>query len=142
MPHRKHNAEFHRGLEEAPAAIAALQERWPAAFPRKGHLVRPLASNLAGPVAEAMGWSTPYAYAVLRRWKFRPSYCRAVLAYDRRVDLDGMVTEQTVAEEAREQAQRQLAFKAERRRQHVEKTAAEKAATAEEAATAETIIIG
>jgi sRNA-binding protein len=141
MPHRKHNAEFHRGLEEAPAAIAALQERWPAAFPRKGHLVRPLASNLAGPIAEAMGWSTPYAYAVLRRWKFRLSYCRAVLAYDRRVDLDGMVTEQTVAEEAREQARRQLAFKAERRR-HVERAATEKAATAEEAATAEARIIG
>ena len=132
MPHRKHSAEFHRGLEEAPAAIAALQERWPAAFPRKGHLVRPLASNLAGPVAAAMGWSTTYAYAVLRRWKFRPSYCRAVLAYDRRIDLDGIVTEQTVAEEAREQARRQLAFKAERRR-HGERAATEKAATAEEA---------
>ena len=141
MPHRKHSAEFHRGLEEAPAAIAALQERWPAAFPRKGHLVRPLASNLAGPIAEAMGWSTPYAYAVLRRWKFRSSYCQAVLAYDRRIDLDGVVTEQTVAEEAREQARRQLAFKAERRR-HVERAATEKAATAEEAATAETRIIG
>jgi sRNA-binding protein len=141
MPHRKHSAEFHRGLEEASAAIAALQARWPAAFPRKGHLVRPLASNLAGPIAEAMGWSTPYAYAVLRRWKFRPSYCRAVLVYDRRVDLDGIVTEQTVAEEAREQARRQLAFKAERRR-HVERAATEKAATAEEAATAEARIIG
>jgi sRNA-binding protein len=131
MPHRKHSAEFHRGLEEAPAAIAALQERWPAAFPRKGHLVRPLASNLAGPVVEAMGWSTTYAYAVLRRWKFRPSYCRAVLACDRRIDLDGIVTEQTVAEEAREQARRQFAFKAERRRH------GKRAATAEEAATAE-----
>ncbi len=110
--------------------MAALQKCWPAAFPGKGHLVRPLASNLAGPVAEAMGWSMPYACAVLRRWKFRPSYCRAVLAYDRRVDLHGMVTAQTVAEEVRGQARRQLAFKAERRR-HVERGATEKAATAE-----------
>jgi hypothetical protein len=37
MPHRKHSAEFHRGLE-APAAIAALQERWPGRFRERGTL--------------------------------------------------------------------------------------------------------
>jgi hypothetical protein len=62
MPHRKHNAEFQRGLQEAHAAIATLQERWPAAFPRHPHLVRPLVSNLATPIAEAMEWSKPYAF--------------------------------------------------------------------------------
>lgn len=44
-------------------------------------------------------------------------------------------------EKAHEQAQCQLAFKTERRR-HVEKSTTEKVATAEEAVTAEVIIIG
>jgi sRNA-binding protein len=113
MPHRKNSAEFRRGLQEAAAAITTLQERWPAAFPKKGHLVRPLVVKVHEPVAEAIGWSKPYALAVLRKWKFRTAYCQAVLAHDRRYDLDGAITEEAVGDEARTLARHQLAFKQE-----------------------------
>ena len=123
-----HNAEFRRGSEEATAAIAVLQERWPAAFPSKGHLVRPLVTNLTTPIAEAMGWSKPYANAVLRRWKLRAAYCRAVLAYDHRVGLDGAVTDELVDDASRGQAQRQLAFQEARKRRNASSQRARKKA--------------
>jgi sRNA-binding protein len=97
------------------AAIAALQERWPQAFPKKGDLVRPLASKLPGSIAEATGWSRPYARAVLKMWKLRDDYCRAVLAHDRRYDLNGAVTDEPVEELARTQARARLAINQEAR---------------------------
>jgi sRNA-binding protein len=54
MPHgKKYREKYRRGLQEARAAIAALQERWPQAFPQQGDLMRPLASKLPGSIAEA-----------------------------------------------------------------------------------------
>jgi sRNA-binding protein len=124
MPHTKKNPEFQRGSREAAFAITTLQERWPAAFPRQAHLVRPLINKVVGPVAEGMGWSKLYALAVLRRWKLRAPYCQAVIAHDRRYDLDGAVTEEIVDDEARELAQRQLAFKAEAKKRRLQESQA------------------
>ena len=69
-----------------------------------------------------MGWSLVYTCAVLRRWKMAPVYCRAVLAYDQRIALDGTSAEPVDAA-AKELATKQLA-----------KLAARKTAKAAEAA--------
>jgi hypothetical protein len=45
--------------------------------------------GVARQVAASMGWSLPYTLGVLRRWKMVAVYCRAVLAHDQRIALDG-----------------------------------------------------
>ena len=101
--------EFVRGMQEARAGIANFQARWPSAFPEKGHLVRPLAVGVLAEIAEAMQWSKAYTRAVLKVWKGRNVYCRAVLRDPHRYDLSGSVTEQLVDDQAREGARQQLA---------------------------------
>ena len=80
-PDRKSEAQ--RAYREARTAIALLQQRWPAAFPEGPQQVRPLITGLTSLIAAALGWSHPYARAVLRTWKLRPAYCHAVLAPSR-----------------------------------------------------------
>src|ERR1039458_9732738 len=41
---------------------------------------------------EAFGWSPPYARAGLTVWMLQPAYCRAILRYPKRINLDGIVT--------------------------------------------------
>jgi sRNA-binding protein len=101
-------AEVRRGLADARARIAELQERWPAAFPNKSHMVRPLATGIAAKIADATGWSRTYVRGVLTAWKCRAGYCEAVLRYERRYDLDGKETSEVVDDQAREQARWRL----------------------------------
>jgi len=73
-----HKSETQRAYREARTAITLLQQRWPAAFPEASQQVRPLIAGVAPLIAAALDWSRPYTRAVLRTWKLRPAYCRAV----------------------------------------------------------------
>jgi sRNA-binding protein len=84
-----HTIERERGIKEAGQQLDALRERWPLAFPIQAQDVRPLALGVAHQVAPEMGWSIPYTLSVLRHWKMAAVYCRAVLAHDQRITLDG-----------------------------------------------------
>jgi len=101
--------ERKRGCIEAKTQLPLLQEKWPKAFPRKDGEVRPLACGVTSVVAEEFGWPRPYAKAILETWKLREAYCRAVLTYPVRIELDGTPTADTVSEAARAQAQKMLA---------------------------------
>jgi sRNA-binding protein len=101
--------EVLRGMKEAREAIATLQSLWPAAFPDKFQRVRPLASGLIPAIAERTGWSRSYARGVVHVWKVRTAYCKAVLNFATRFDLNGEPVDQTVEDIAREQARRLLA---------------------------------
>ena len=110
------NSEARRAYRESRTAIALLQQRWPAAFPKAPQQVRPLIAGLTPLIAAALDWSHPYTRAVLRTWKLRPAYCRAVLVHPVRFDLDGNPTEQPVGEDARTMAKTRLDTWASRRR--------------------------
>jgi hypothetical protein len=101
------NPDWKRGSQEARQAIELLRARWPNAFPTKPHEVRPLVSVTAE-LKAALGWSNAYAKGVLHAWKARESYCRAVLTYSRRIDLDGSLTEGVVDDNARAMAMARL----------------------------------
>src|SRR4051794_39061069 len=111
------NSEARRAYRESRTAIALLQQRWPAAFPEAPQQVRPLIAGLTPLIAAALDWSHPYTRAVLRTWKLRPAYCRAVLVHPVRFDLDGNPTEQPVGEDARTMAKTRLDTWASKRRQ-------------------------
>jgi len=111
-----HKSEARRAYREARIAIALLQQRWPAAFPEGPQQLRPLAAGLVPLIAAALGWSYPYTRAVLRVWKLRPAYCRAVLDHPVRFDLDGNPTDQPVDEDARTRAKIRLAAWVSKRR--------------------------
>jgi sRNA-binding protein len=102
------SSEARRAYRESHTAIALLQQRWPAAFPQAPQQVRPLIAGLTPLIAAALDWSRPYTRAVLRTWKLRPAYCRAVLDYPVRFDLDGNPTDQLVDEDARTLARTRL----------------------------------
>ncbi len=40
-------------------------------------------------MVEEFRWSPDYARAVLTVWKLRPAYCKAILRYPTRINLDG-----------------------------------------------------
>jgi len=111
-----HKSEARRAYREARIAIALLQQRWPAAFPETPQQVRPLITGLVPIIAAELGWSHPYARAVLRTWKLRPAYCHAVLAHPVRFDLEGNPTDQPIDEDTRSQAKARLAAWANKRR--------------------------
>ena len=73
-----------RGFNEARDQIEALRARWPKAFPLQAHEVRPLETATLDIIVNEMGWTRPYARAVLAVWKKRTAYCRAILAYPTR----------------------------------------------------------
>ena len=111
------NSEARRAYRESRTAIALLQQRWPAAFPEAPQQVRPLIAGIASLIAVALDGSHSYTRAVLRTWKLRPAYCRAVLEYPVRFDLNGNPTEQMVGEDARTMAKTRLDTWASKRRQ-------------------------
>ncbi len=115
-----------RGMKEAREAIATLQSLWPAAFPDKFHQVRPLASGIISAIAERTGWSRGYARGVVHVWKARNAYCKAVLCYDKRFDLNGEPVDQTVDDSARIQARGVLAARKARIEARNRKAAAER----------------
>src|SRR4051794_21119925 len=111
------NSEARRAYRESRTAIALLQQRWPTAFPEAPQQVRPLSAGIVPLIATALDWSHSYTRAVLRTWKLRPAYCRAVLEYPVRFDLNGNPTEQSVGEDARTMAKTRLDTWASKRRQ-------------------------
>jgi sRNA-binding protein len=101
--------ERKRGLRESQEQIKVLQDKWPMAFPKQANMVRPLANGASTRIAEAFGWSVPYAHTVLGMWKSRRAYCTAVLAYPKRINLDGSTSDEEVDERARLAAKERLA---------------------------------
>jgi sRNA-binding protein len=96
--------------DESKAAIAVLQERWPAAFPKEPELVRPLMGRgVVAAIAESTGWSKRYTKSALSVWKRRPTYSQAVLRCERRYDLNGAASDERVSEQARARATERLA---------------------------------
>ena len=67
-------------------------------------------------------------------WKAREAYCRAVLTYPNRVDLDGLLTEAIVDDQAREMASAQLEQIAAKKAKAAERRAKEAADRAAEVA--------
>ena len=103
-------------MKESAASVEVLRSLWPLAFPKKSHLVRPLALGAVEQIIEQTGWSRAYARGVLQGWKSRYAYCEAVLRYDRRWNLKGEeLTESTVDEVARKTARQQIEAKEARR---------------------------
>jgi sRNA-binding protein len=100
--------EQRRGYQEASKQFDLLRTKWPKAFPAKAHEVRPLASGTVTQLADAFGWSHPYARAVLRTWKMREAYCSAVLCYPQRITLDGLANGEEVDEGSRARAKERL----------------------------------
>ena len=104
----EHHVDRKRGTKDARKQLALLREKWPVAFPAEPERVRPLAIGVAGEIASAMGWSLPYTLGVLARWKMAPAYCRAVLAQEHRVALDGSPAE-AIDAKAKDLAAKRLA---------------------------------
>jgi sRNA-binding protein len=117
------SAEIARGWRESREGIEQLRSIWPAAFPMKSGLVKPLAVGTVAIVAERMGWKHWYARGVLRRWKERDVYCKAVLCYGQRFNLDGQPVGEIVDDRAKETARQQLARNAKRRIKNQERAA-------------------
>ena len=113
-----------RGMRESRDAIATRQARWPAAFPKQWHLVRPLTNASLTQIAESTGWSKNYTRGVLCVWKSRDAYCQAVLQHTRRHGLDGAASEEEVDDRARQQAEERLAINRAARVRRQEKEAA------------------
>ena len=97
-----------RGLKESRAQIEVLKAKWPSIFNDPKN-VRPLAGSVLPQVATALGWSNGYTRGVLKVWKGRNAYCRAVLCYSVRMNLDGSPSDETVNDRDRELAKGQLA---------------------------------
>ena len=89
-------------------------------FPLKLDDVRPLAEGASREIAAAMGWSLPYTLGVLGSWKLAAFYCRAILAHDQRITLDGTPAE-TVNAEAKDLASKRLAELTSRRAPKLER---------------------
>jgi sRNA-binding protein len=100
--------ERDRGIKDSSKQLLVLREKWPLAFPLKLDDVRPLAASASREIAAAMGWSLPYTLGVLGIWKLAAFYCRAILAHDQRITLDGAPAE-TVDAEAKDLATKRLA---------------------------------
>jgi sRNA-binding protein len=100
--------ERDRGTKDSSKQLLVLREKWPLAFPLKLDDVRPLAAGASRDIATAMGWSLPYTLGVLGIWKLAAFYCRAILAHDQRITLDGAPAEPVDAE-AKDLATKRLA---------------------------------
>jgi sRNA-binding protein len=96
-----------RGLKEARTQIEVLKEKWPAIFNDPKN-VRPFARSVLLEVAAALGWSNGYTRGVFKVWKGRNAYCRAVLCYSVRINLDGSPSEEVVDDRDRALAKAQL----------------------------------
>ncbi len=128
---KRYREERQRGFRDAPEQIKLLQEKWPKAFPGKPQQVRPLASGITRIIAETLGWSPPYTRAVIEKWKQRNAYCRAILAFHKRLTLDGEESEEEVDDTARSNAKQIMDKRAEKR---LQEEAAKRAQAAEETA--------
>jgi sRNA-binding protein len=110
------------GMKNAATHFEALREKWPKAFPKKAHEVRPLATGASKMIADVMGWTYHYARGVLHVWKGRDPYCHAVLRHKKRITLEGVETAEEVDERALVLARKVI----ERRKSRREKDAAKR----------------
>jgi sRNA-binding protein len=94
-------------LGQARTQIEVLKEKWPAIFNDPKN-VRPFARSVLLEVAAALGWSNGYTRGVFKVWKGRNAYCRAVLCYSVRINLDGSPSEEVVDDRDRALAKAQL----------------------------------
>ncbi len=101
-------SEKKRGYEEGGQKIELLRAKWPKAFPAKSHEVRPLTNGAQQAMVEEFGWSPDYARAVLTVWKLRPAYCKAILRYPTRINLDGSASGEEIDDAARATATKRL----------------------------------
>jgi len=101
-------SEKKRGYEEGGQKIELLRAKWPKAFPAKSHEVRPLTNGAQQAMVEEFGWSPDYARAVLTVWKLRPAYCKAILRYPTRINLDGSPSGEEIDDAARATATKRL----------------------------------
>ncbi len=97
-------------FQEFSKQLPALRAKWPKAFTAKSHEIRPLVMGVFPQILiDEFGWSRPYAAAIILCWKLRPDYCRAVLEYPKRINLDGSESDQETGEKARIDATCRLA---------------------------------
>ena len=108
-----YRTERDRGIKEYREQLAELRKKWPLAFPAHNEDVRPLAADATYEIAAVMGWSYPYTFGVLSRWKLAPLYCQAVLNHPQRIALDGSPAEMVEAK-AKDLATKHLARRAAR----------------------------
>jgi sRNA-binding protein len=101
-------ADQRRGFKEGAQQFELLRARWPRAFPVKPHEVRPLTNGAQQALVEAFGWSLDYARGVLAMWKTQPAYCRAILFYTKRINLDGSASGEEVGDTPRAMAKERL----------------------------------
>jgi sRNA-binding protein len=104
-----HKQQKLQGLQESAASVETLRSLWPLAFPKESHLIKPLAAGCMAEIAARTGWTVPYANGVLRGWKMRAAYCKAVLRHDRRWTLNGEQTDEIITDAVRSQARQALA---------------------------------
>jgi sRNA-binding protein len=90
-----------RGLKGSRAQIEVLKAKWPSIF-NDPENVRPLAGSVLPQVAMALGWSNGCTRGVFKVWKSRNAYCRAVLCYSVRINLDGSPSDETVNDRDRD----------------------------------------
>ena len=129
-PNTTNKSEKTRGFREGSQKIELLRAKWPKAFPAKSHEVRPLTNEAQQAIVEEFGWSRDYARAVLAVWKLRPAYCKAILFYPTRINLDGSQSSETVDDRARATATDCLAQSAASRAKRLAKVEYEKRRTA------------
>jgi sRNA-binding protein len=101
-------SEMKRGFEEASGKFELLRATWPKAFPARSHEVRPLTNGAQQAMVESLGWSSAYAQAVLTVWKLRPTYCKAILLYPKRINLDGSLSGEEIDDRSRALAKLRL----------------------------------
>jgi hypothetical protein len=82
-------AEISRGRREFRQHLPALRERFPLVFPEDIKAVKPLHHSVTAAVAQAMGWTLPFARGVVKGYKLSIPYCHAVLRHRERIGPDG-----------------------------------------------------
>jgi len=108
-------AEQKRGFKEGAQQFELLRAKWPKAFPVKSHEIRPLTNRAQQALVEAFGWTPDYARGVLAVWKTQPIYCKSILCYSTRINLDGSASTEDIGDAARAMATQRLEKIAEQR---------------------------
>ena len=108
-------AEQRRGFKEGARQFELLRAKWPKAFPAKSHEIRPLTNGAQHALVEAFGWTPDYAKGVLAVWKTQPIYCKAILCYSTRINLDGSASAEEIGDKPRAMAMQRLEKLAEQR---------------------------
>lgn len=111
--------------------LPRMRQEFPHAFPRRREDARPLAKCVVNGLAAAFGLDYVIARGIVLRWKLRRRYCKAVLNFDKRIALDGSLTDELVTKHDRTLAQKRLCVLNQQKR--AQRLAKLKAAAAEAA---------